>query len=143
MDSICIICKEKIEKPDQPAKLTQKGAESVNKASVERKSHDVKAVIGSLAHEKCRKRHVDKRDIAKIQHLQKTQEKTDSVARTKRQRLSVEERHGVCIFCTQKVEVGEGDGSKVETHNFSKAILECCESRGDEWAFIVKGKSSG
>ena len=143
MDAICVICKKKVEKPDESVKLGWKGAESLNQASIERKCTDITAVTGSVVHQKCRKRHVDKKDIAQklnLQNQNKPGEEQDSVARSKRQRLTVEERHGMCIFCTNIVDIDGGDGSKVETHNFSKTILECCESRGDEWAFVVKGK---
>ena len=121
MDAICVICKKKVEKPDESVKLGWKGAESLNQASIERKCTDITAVTGSVVHQKCRKRHVDKKDIAQklnLQNQNKPGEEQDSVARSKRQRLTVEERHGMCIFCTNIVDIDGGDGSKVETHNF-------------------------
>ena len=38
------------------------------------------------------------------------------------------------------MDFAQGDTSKVETHDFGRTILECCEDRADEWAYAVKGK---
>ena len=49
-----------------------------------------------------------------------------------------DERHGVCLFCTEEVDFTKGNGSKVETLNFATSILGCCETRADDWACIVR-----
>ena len=139
MESICIICKKNVE---NPTKLTEKGAKSINAASVQRGIDDITAVAGSAFHDKCRTRHVDKKGISilKRQNAASSSTQPESIAQSKRQRLPIEERHGVCLFCTENVDFILGDGSKVETHNFATSILECCQSRADEWSYTVQGK---
>ena len=139
MASTCIICFKDI--VCNPILITKKGAESINVASKERNS-DVVASEGSTVHSECRKRFTDKKDIKRKQKQEEEigdQSAAKSVAKSKRARLTNDERHTICLFCSQKVTFG-CDSSKVEDHNFTKTILECCEARCDEWAFIVKGK---
>ena len=60
--------------------------------------------------------------------------------------MRIEERHQICIFCSQHVDFEaskygeEIDASRVEFHEFATSILACCDLRRDEWAFTVKAK---
>ena len=136
MAQLCTICGDGAV---EGVKLGAKGAKSLNAAAVERKS-SVRAEIGSTVHEICRKRFTDKKDIALKRKSEHDDTENETIARSKRQRLQVEERHNICLFCTHEVDFSHGDASKVETHDFGRTILECCEDRADEWAYAVRGK---
>ena len=45
-----------------------------------------------------------------------------------------------CLFCGTTVTPGGAGFSYVKTDTFVKTILECCDSRSDEWVFTVKGR---
>lgn len=77
----CIICGEEA---SPLTILTQKGANSVNLASKERKS-TVVAKEGSSVHPECRKRFIDKKDILQKQkHRAQEEPAEESIAKSKR-----------------------------------------------------------
>ena len=97
----CIVCEQEIGEDEKKIVLTKKGADGINEASTQRKS-DVTAVVGSVVHEKCRQQHNNKKSIESFLKRKKETEKSETIATTKRQRLSGEERHDVCLFCSQQ-----------------------------------------
>ena len=44
-----------------------------------------------------------------------------------------------CLFCGTQVALVGSDNRYVKTDSFARTILECCESRSDDWSFTVKG----
>ena len=67
----CVTCKELVKKSSEGAILHQKGAKSINEASLQR-GDDIKANVGESVHIKCRKNYVKQRNIeaAKMKQLQ-------------------------------------------------------------------------
>ena len=67
----CVICKELVKKPSEAAVLYEKGAKSINEASLQR-GDDLRANVGESVHIKCRKNSVKQRNIeaAKMKQLQ-------------------------------------------------------------------------
>ena len=66
----CVICKELVKKSCEGAVLYEKGAKSINEASIQR-GDDIRANVGESVHIKCRKNSVKQRNIeAKMKQLQ-------------------------------------------------------------------------
>ena len=109
---------------------------------------DIFAQPGSAVHLDCRKRYIDKKDIKSNKRkssITATEEQA-LLSSSRRPRLRTEERHQICIFCSQHVDFEtskygeEIDASRVQFHEFTTSILACCDLRRDEWAFTVEGK---
>lgn len=137
-DQICPICR--VEDGGDVVKIRQKGADGINEASV-RRGDTLAVTAGCIVHTKCRKLYTNSVEIDL--HLKRKQGGESSTTTTKR---SVRVSEGPfnsqtdCLFCGTNVQKGSADYSHVKTDIFAKTILQCCESRCDEWSFKVKGR---
>ena len=89
----CVICKESSE----GAVLYEKGAKSINEASLQR-GDDIRANVGESVHIKCRKNYVMQRNIeaAKVKQLQPGEK------RVLRSEVIVQfDFRKRCLFCSQ------------------------------------------
>ena len=134
---ICIICKNEAK---NPILVTDKGANTINLASKQGKT-DISAERGSPIHSKCRKHYVDKKDIQNKRKLDSSSDEADSIDHGCKVKNDIK----FAYFAPKESmstngESVETDSSKVEFHEFTQTILDCCEVRCDEWAYIVKGK---
>ena len=133
---ICPICKERIEDGDG-VKVRQKGTDGINEASV-RRGDDIVVTPGCKLHLDCRKRYINQHDIENQQ--KKSGSSILSLKRSARMSTGPFNSKSDCFFCGTQVALGVSDYSYVRTDSFVKTILECCESRSDDWSFIVKGR---
>ena len=122
---ICILCNEVTE---TPIYLTPKGAESINRCSVIRKN-EIVATAESPVHAECRKGYTNNKVIQSLKKKSLNSSSENDVSKTKRPRLRTEERHNICIFCSQIVDFepsshgGEIDASKLSFMNLRNLFL--------------------
>ena len=137
-DQICPICR--VEDGGDVVKIRQKGADGINEASV-RRGDTLAVTAGCIVHTKCRKLYTNSVEIDL--HLKRKQGGESSTTTTKRSARVSEgpfNSQTDCLFCGTNVQKGSADYSHVKTEIFAKTILQCCESRCDEWSFKVKGR---
>ena len=112
----------------------------INEASV-RRGDTLAVTAGCIVHTKCRKLYTNSVEIDL--HLKRKQSGESSTTTTKRSARVSEgpfNSRTDCLFCGTNVQKGSVDYSYVKTDIFAKTILQCCESRCDEWSFKVKGR---
>ncbi|KAG7161135.1 hypothetical protein Hamer_G004782 [Homarus americanus] len=129
----CPICREVLDVSDV-VELRQKGADGINSASVQRRD-DVAVLAGEKVHITCRKRYINPKDIEN-----KKRKKVEPPKRSARVSSSPFNSQTDCFFCGTIVTPRGASFSYVKTDTFVQTILECCDSRSDEWAFTVKGR---
>ncbi|KAG7156758.1 hypothetical protein Hamer_G006773 [Homarus americanus] len=129
----CPICREDLDVPDV-VELRQKGADGINSASVQR-GDDVVVSAGEKVHITSQKRYINPKDIEN-----KKRKKVEPPKRSARVSSSPFNSQTDCLFCGTTVTPRGASFSYVKTDTFVQTILECCDSRSDEWAFTVKGR---
>lgn len=137
ISDICPICKEAFADTDDIVKIGQKGADGINAASAKREDSIV-VTAGCKVHPGCRKWYINKRDIEN--QKKKDASSSNSVKRSKRVLGGPFHSKTDCLFCGTRVVLGRTDYSCVKTDDCTRTILQYCESRKDDWAFIVKGR---
>ena len=120
-----------------------KGAESINRASLER-GVNIRIEAGTSVHKRCRIRHVDAKHIATSSKTEKSQVKRTRVS------LGHYDNKTQCLFCghdCSNVDPKHPNSEKytptyfrVRTDEFVKTVLIHCRTRGDEWARTVQGR---
>ena len=135
-DSSCVIGGEDGEDSTM-ARLTTKGIEGIENAAKSRgKSLSLTITPGMRVHRRCRERYTNKKDIECSLNLPKV----ESVRKTRK--FGSYNNQNDCLFCCQLVkerDIGQA-ASRVKTDVFVIQILECCKSRGDDWAAEVQGR---
>ena len=89
-------------------------------------------------HSGCGKWYINKRDIEN--QKKKDASSSTSSRRSKRLAGGPFDMKTNCFFYGTRVVLGQTDYSYVKTDNCTRTILQYCESRKDDWAFIVKGR---
>ena len=140
----CVLCNEDIVADNKDSfVITKKGADSINKAGVER--GDIIAVsAGTKVHKSCRLNYVNKKVIER--HTRAEFDATP-IAPKRSARVSTcpFDSKTDCLFCGSKVVTSKTSGdyddySFVRTNTFVEKLLLNCKSRNDDWAFTVWGR---
>ena len=129
----CPICKENLGVTDV-VQVRQKGADGINSASVQR-GDDLVVFCGERVHSGCRMHYINPRYIAS-----KHGNKSGIAKRSTRISSGPFNSQTDCLFCGTTISQRSGGYSYVKTDVFVKTIVECCDSRSDEWALTVKGR---
>lgn len=127
----------------ESVKLTQKGADGINRSSKDR-NDDIQAGAGDFVHITCRQRYVNKKNIALS--VSKKGNPVQPIQSLKRPRISGPQQKK-CLFCDKEVVFVENnnpvDGSAVMTHgkkSFTSTILAKAKERADDWGTEIAGK---
>ena len=141
----CCICGHPIQGED--IVLTDKGANGVNTASIER-GDNITVREGSKVHVDCRKTYTNKKNI-QIYTSKKITKNGEETVQKRKTREHFDAKQD-CIFCgtivQTTVDKGAGDcsdRSQVKTESFTNTVLECCDQRLDDWSFTIKGRIIG
>ena len=138
----CAICNNELSSFEETFIISQKGINSINRASEQR---GVKMVIqiGQRLHKKCRQRWINPKYI-----------EIDSKNRSSQDEMTSRTSHSLCVFnfkehCLFCGSVAKSDRKKrgvdvsqVETIEFKDRVLKICEKvrKNDGWASTVKGR---
>ena len=135
----CIICKKIISQSSEGAVLYEKGAASINAASLQR-CDSITAVAGESVHTACRKEYTKQRNI----DASKKQQSHQTEKRVLRSEATQFDFKIHCLFC------GEGDKgdrkrknfelTPVRTFEFQKTVEQICRDRNDVWAIKVNDR---
>lgn len=139
-DDICPICEGIFQDGHDVVQIRQKGADGINAASVQR-GDSIFVTAGTRVHSSCRKLYTNSIDISI--HVKNKKEKGGEQSAVKRSaRVSgfLFNSQTDCLFCGITVNKEKSDYSCVKTDNFAKSVLQCCDTRRDEWSFSVKGR---
>lgn len=122
--------------------ITQKGADRINSASVER-GDSIVVTAGTKVHPTCRLNYTNKKDIERYKHGHSSS--APAVKRSARVLAGPYDDRTDCLFCGNKVvkskaSVDYDDYSRVRTFDFGEKILSQCMLRNDDWAFKVRGR---
>ena len=118
-------------------KFVKKGADGINSASVQR-GDTIVVTAGSKVHLNCRKRYTNPIEIKTQQS--KTKRPSIPLKRSCRASVAPFNSKTDCLFCGITIVPGSSDYSCVKTYAFANTILECCDSRFDNWSLAVKGR---
>lgn len=143
--TLCNICNEALQKKSETVVLTQKGAQSCQKISNERKS-DLKFCENQILHKKCRQKWIDKKQIIKSRKECESSPEKTNFSRNSRSRL-VFEFNKQCFYCAKLV----GDPrarsknnekiSAVKTVDLKRNLVDVFNNRNnDEWSQQVAGR---
>ena len=122
--------------------ITEKGAQGINAASTVT-CDDIFVTVGVKVHVKCRQKYTNKKNVL---NTVKQTEKQAFVPSKRSARASTGPFRSIsdCLFCgTEFVQASHNaqrSDSCVKTDSFVQTILGCCDSRKDEWSFVVKGR---
>ena len=122
--------------------VREKGAEGINRASIER-GVKVRVEAGTSVHKTCRVSHINKKDIAIAANKE---DSARPVKRSARVFLGPFDSKTHCFFCgTDATKVDPKRKSEerifyVKTDAFVQTILVNCKTRGDKWAIAVQGR---
>lgn len=130
----CLICREGLGDLSDVVEVRQKRVDGINSVSVQR-GDEVVVSAGEKLHLVCRKRYTKPKDIKYQQG-----NKSEPAIRSTRVSSGSFNSQRDCLFCGTTVTPGSASVSYVKTDTFVKTILECCDSRSDEWAFTVRGR---
>ena len=139
----CVICELELKSNEEICTLGQTGALTVNNCSSLR-NLDISVSVGTKLHEKCRKCFTYKNSInayIKLSSAKETQHVGDK-RKSSRVSTSASTERNNCIFCNIFVDFSSTppDGIQVQTLEFSQSIKNLCETRNDEWGFLVLGR---
>ena len=125
----CKICHKDLNDPSTVVKVFQKGADGVNTAAKKRGDD----MIIKAGDKECRRMYTNPQKISadqkNIAHISASPKKRSP-------RLATGSFNNLtdCLFCGTLVPHGSTGISFVKTDEFVKSILECCQTRSDEWA---------
>lgn len=115
--------------------LTEKGVQSINKASEDR-GEDVISTVGEKVHQECRRRYCNPQQVAKA--VKQSSGKMEETSKTYSLRSREEEFNfkSHCFFCGQLAKVDNKrkgfDISTVRTIEMKEKMLAVCRERGDQ-----------
>jgi len=123
-------------------KIGKVGADSINKASVER-GDTIIVTAGTVIHKTCHRDYINKRNIEK-DNIAKS-DSTSSIERSACISIGPFDSKTDCLYCGNKIVMSKinadyDDYSCVRTYNFVDKILAKCKTRTDEWALNVQGR---
>ena len=138
-DERCILnCDQDLSDGGPIVTLTEKGSNSINKAS-EARGTSLRTQAGQRVHTECRKRYTNPKYITVAQKKQRLSSSPTCLLRSL---LFNFKEH--CIFCGQPAKcLGEkhgGDVYPVRTMDFQVSVLQICEERRDYWSNTVAGR---
>ena len=122
--------------------ITQKGADSINNASVER-GDSIIVAAGTKVHKTCRLKYTNKKDIES--HNKAKLNCAPALKRSVRDSTHPYDSKEDCLFCGGKIISSKSSAqydeySFVRTETFVDKILMSCKARNDDWSFTVRGR---
>ena len=111
------------------------GADGINSASVQR-GDTIVVTAGSKVHLNCRKRYTNPIEIKTQQS--KTKRPSIPLKRSSRASVAPFNSKTDCLFCGITIVPGSSDYNCVKTDAFANTIMECCDSRFDNWSLAMK-----
>ena len=133
----CPLCERDLD-CEETVVIREKGAEGINRASIER-GVGVRVKAGTSVHKTCRVNHTNKKDLV---NASKKDVSAQSVKRSARVSLGPYDSKMHCFFCgTDAKRNSEERICYVKTDAFVQTILVHCKTRGDEWAVAVQGRN--
>jgi hypothetical protein len=141
-EKVCPLCRKEFGNEDIVS-IGHKGAEGINKASIER-SDSIVVSVGTLVHKSCRLNYINKKDIEKHKKGIIDCHKLP-VKRSARILSGPFNSNRDCLYCekeiiTRKTSPDYADYSYVTTQTFAGKMLAHCKARGDEWSSSVQGR---
>lgn len=138
----CPLCGHEVGDDGERVVIGEKGAEGINKASVERGDSTVVAA-GTVMHKRCRTNYINKKLIDL--HKKAKSHPRPPAKRSARVSIGPYDSKTHCLFCAHEVvktstSANFDDFSCVKTDAFVGTILSHCKQRNDDWAFIVQGR---
>lgn len=138
----CPLCSHEVEDDGERVVIGAKGAEGINKASIERGVSTVVAA-GAVVHKRCRMNYINKKQIDL--HKKATSVHRSPAKRGTRVSTGSYDSTTQCFFCGHEVvktrsSADFDDYSFVKTDGFVRSILSHCKQRNDDWAITIQGR---
>ena len=139
----CPLCSKEVEdESEDSVVITKRGADGINRASVER-GDSIIVAEGAKVHKTCRLNYINKKDIERYKKAKC--ESSQTVKRSARVSTGPYNSKTDCLFCenpvvTCKTNALYDEYSFVRTDSFIDRILATCKSRNDDWAFMVRDR---
>ena len=139
---ICPLCSNEVEDDGERVVIGAKGAEGINKASIERGVSTVVAA-GAVVHKRCCMNYINKKQIDL--HKKATSVHRSPAKRGTRLSTGSYDSTTHCFFCGHEVvktrsSADFDDYSFVKTDGFVRTILSHCKQRNDDWANTIQGR---
>lgn len=136
----CPVCERDLD-CDETVVAREKGAESINRASIPR-SVKVRIEAGTRVHKTCRINHINKKDIASASSKDNSARPVKGVLGFLSDHMTVKHT-AFCGTDTTKIDPKRKCEDRicyVKTDAFVLTILVHCKTRADEWATVVQGR---